>query len=96
MSGGSKIQTAPAPRNEVETDARSSTPISMITDINFPPSMPTEALTSREIGLPDTPVFRTIYIASYVDDDGDEIVYDSYGKVGPSYEQVEDEGGINP
>ena len=58
--------------------------------------MPTEALTSREIVLPVTPVIRTIYIAPYVDDDGDEIVYDSYGKVGPSYEQVEDEGGINP
>ena len=81
--------------NEVETEARSSTPISMITDINFPPSIPTEALTAIKIGLPDTPVIRTIYITPYIDNDSDEIVYDSYVKVGPSYEQVEDEGGLN-
>ena len=82
--------------NEVETESRSSTPFIMITDIIFSPIMPTEVLTAREIGLTDTPVIRTIYIAPDVDNDGDEIVYDSDGKVGPSYEQVEDKGGINP
>ena len=69
MSGVSEIQPAPAPMNKVETEAISYTPISMITDIYFPPSMTTEALTARKIGLPDTPVIRTIYIAPYVDDD---------------------------
>ena len=58
--------------------------------------MPTEALTSSEIGLPDTPVIRNIYISSDVDIDSDEIVYDSDGKVVPSYEQVKDEGELNP
>ena len=96
MSGGSEIQPAPAPMNDVDTEAWSSTPIIMITAINLSPSMPTEALTAREIGLHDTPVIRTIYIAPYVDDDSDEIVYDSDGEVGPSYEKVEDEGELNP
>ena len=82
--------------NEVDTEAISSTPISMITDIHFPPSMPTEALTASKIGLPDTPVIRTIYIAPDVDNDSDEIVYKSDGKVGPSYDQVKDEGELNP
>ena len=78
--------------NKVDTEARSSTHISMITYINFSPSMPTEVLIASKIGLPDTPVIRTIYIAPDVDDYGDEIVYNSDGKVGPSYEQVEEEG----
>ena len=39
--------------------------------------MPTEALTAIEIGLPDTLVIRTIYIATDVDDDSDGIVYNS-------------------
>ena len=82
--------------NEVETEARLSTLISMITDIHLPPSMLTYALTAIEIGLPDTPVIWTIYIAPDVDDDSDEIVYNSDGKAGPSYEQYEDKGGLNP
>ena len=82
--------------NKVDKKARSSTSIIMITDINFFPSMPTEALTARKIGLPDNPLIWTIYIAPDVDNDSYEIVYDSDGKVGPSYEQVEDKGGINP
>ena len=58
--------------------------------------MPTDALTSSEIYLPDTPVIQTIYIAPDFDYDSDEIVYNSDGKLVPYYEQVEDEGGINP
>ena len=41
-------------------------------------------------------MIRTIYIAPYVDDDSDDIVYNSDGEVGPSYEQVEDKGEIDP
>ena len=51
--------------------------------------MPTEALTAIEIGLPDTSVIQTINIDPDVEDDGDEIVYDSDGEVGLSYKQVE-------
>ena len=40
-------------------------------------------------------MIRTIYIAPVVDNDSDEILYDSDGEVGPSYEQVEDKGGLN-
>ena len=36
-----------------------------------------------------------MYIAPYVDDDSNEIVYSSDGKVGPSYDQVKDEGELN-
>ena len=92
MPGGYKIQPEPVPMNKVDTEAILSTTISMITDIHLSPSTPTEALASSEIGLPDTPVIRTIYIAPDVDDYGDEIVYNSDVKVGPSYEQVEEEG----
>ena len=88
MSGGSEIQPTSAPMNEVDTEAISSTPISMITDIHFPPSMPTEALTASKIGLPDTPVIQTVHIARDVDDGSDLIVYESDAKVGPSYEKV--------
>ena len=74
MSGGSKIQPAPAPMNELDTETQSSTSISMIIDIYFPPIMPTEALASSKIGLPDTLVILMIYLAPDVEDDGDEIV----------------------
>ena len=60
--------------NELDTEALLSTPISMITDINFPPIMPTEALVASKIGLPDTPLIWMIYLAPDVEDDGDEIV----------------------
>ena len=81
--------------NKVDTEAILSTTISMITDIHLSPSTPTEALASSEIGLPDTPVIRTIYINPYVDDDNVEIVYDSDRNKGPSYEQIEDKGELN-
>ena len=96
MPGGSEIQPAPAPMNKVETGARLSTPISMITYINLSPRIPTEALTDSKIGLPYTPVIRKIYIDPDIDSDSDEIVYDSDSKVVPSYEKVEDEGELNP
>ena len=67
----------------------------MITGINLSPSIPTEALKSSEIGLPDTPVIWTIYIAPDVDNNGNDILYNSDGEVGPSYEKVEEEGDIN-
>ena len=95
MSGGYEIQPAPAPMKKVEKQARSYTPISMITSKSLSPSMPTETLISRKIGLSDTPVIRTIYIDPDVDNDNDEIVYDSDGDVGPPYEQVEDKGDLN-
>ena len=68
----------------------------MITYINLYPSMTIEALTASKIVLPDTPVIRTIYIAPNVENDSDEIVYNSDGEVVPSYEQVKDEGYLNP
>ena len=67
----------------------------MITYISLPPSTPSEASTAIEIGLPDTPVILTIYVAPDVDDDSDEIVYNYDGEVGPSYDQAEDEGKLN-
>ena len=68
----------------------------MITDINLSPSMPTEALTASEIGIPDTPLILTIFITPDVDDDIDEIVYNSDDEVVPSYEKFKDEGELNP
>ena len=53
-------------------------------------------MTDRKIGLPYTPVIRKIYIDPDIDSDSDEIVYDSGGKVVPSYEKVGDKGGLNP
>ena len=60
--------------NELDTEALLYTPISMMTDINLPPIIPTEALAASKIGLPDTPLIRMIYLAPDVEDDGDEIV----------------------
>ena len=92
MSGGYEIQPAPAPMKKVEKQARSYTPISMITYINFFLIMSTEALTARKIDLPDTQVIQMIYIALHVDNDNDEIVYNHGGKMGPYYDKVKDEG----
>ena len=96
MSGGSEMEPASAPMKKIETEEQSYTPISMIADMNLSPSIHTEALTASKICLPDTPVIQTIYVAPYVDNDSDEIVYASDGEVGQSYDQVKDEGGLNP
>ena len=53
-------------------------------------------MTDSKIGLPYTPVIRKIYIDPDIDNDSDEIVYDSDSKVVPSYEKVEDKGELNP